>query len=111
MTFDEYQREAMRTAPSFSDASESLLNGLMGLCGESGECVDLLKKARFQGHPMDVEHMAKELGDVAWYLANSANAIGYSLEDICKLNVKKLRNRYPDGFEVKRSVNRDKNDI
>lgn len=111
MTFDEYQNEAMRTAPSFSDASENLLNGLMGLCGESGECMDILKKTRFQGHSMDVEHMAKELGDVAWYLAVSANAIGYSLEDICKLNVQKLRNRYPYGFEVDRSINRDKNDI
>ena len=111
MLANEYQKEALRTCNTSLEWPATLLNGLMGLCGESGECIDLLKKARFQGHPMDVEHMAKELGDVAWYLANSANAIGYSLEDICKLNVKKLRNRYPDGFEVNRSVNRDKNDI
>jgi len=84
-----------------------LINGVMGLCGESGEAIDLVKKHLAQGHELDKEKLAKELGDIAWYLAETATAIGYSLEDILQMNIDKLRARYPDGFAVERSVNRD----
>lgn len=79
--------------------------------GESGECIDIMKKYLFQGHAMDAEHMAKELGDVAWYLAVSANAIGYDLETILQMNVDKLKARYPDGFDTEHSLHRQENDI
>lgn len=88
-----------------------LLNGLMGLNGEAGECIDILKKHLFQGHDLDREHMAKELGDVAWYLAVSADAIGYDLETIFQMNIDKLRARYPDGFDAEHSLHRNANDI
>ena len=45
-----------------------LENGLMGLCGEAGEAMDILKKFLFQGHELDMKHLAKEFGDVVWYL-------------------------------------------
>lgn len=66
MTINEYQNEAMRTAAGMNHESDEqmLLNGVMGLAGESGECVDMMKKYLFQGHELDKEHMAKELGDV-----------------------------------------------
>ena len=51
---------------------------------------------------MDKEHLAKELGDVAWYLAEAATALDISLEDIFKANIDKLKMRYPDGFETKK---------
>lgn len=57
------------------------------------------------------EHMAKELGDVAWYLAISAEAIGYDLETIFQMNIDKLRARYPDGFDAEHSLHRRANDI
>lgn len=88
-----------------------ILNGLMGLNGEAGEAIDILKKSLFHGHELDREHLAKELGDVAWYLAVSADAIGYKLEDILQMNVDKLRARYPEGFDTERSQHRDPNDI
>lgn len=66
-----------------------------------------MKKCLFQGHGLDKEHLAEELGDVAWYLAVSAHAIGMDLESILQGNVDKLRRRYPDGFSTERSVNRD----
>ena len=50
---------------------------------------------------MDKEHLAKELGDVAWYLAEAATALDMSLEDIFQANIDKLKMRYPDGFETK----------
>lgn len=108
-TGDIYQEEAMRTAEGMY--GDLLQNGVMGLCGEAGECVDLVKKYLFQGHELDKEHLAKELGDVTWYLAVTAEAIGYDLNTILQMNVKKLRDRYPNGFEEDRSKNRKKGDI
>ena len=119
MTPNEYQKEALRTEqtknkPVYVVESASrrrLLNGLMGLNGEAGEAIDILKKYLFQGHPLNREHLAKELGDVAWYLAVSADALGYTLEDIFQMNIAKLRDRYPYGFEAERSVNRKEEDV
>lgn len=74
MTPNDYQQAALRTAPGDLPPERLLLNGLMGLNGEAGEAIDILKKHLFQGHELDTAHMAKELGDVAWYLAVSANA-------------------------------------
>ena len=111
MTINEYQQLAMRTANPELEADDLLLDGLMGLNGEAGEAIDLLKKHLFQGHAFDSQHMAKELGDIAWYLALSANAIGYPLEGILKMNVEKLRERYPSGFERAKSVLRDPLDV
>ena len=111
MTINEYQALALRTEQGMNKKYPRLLNGLMGLNGEAGEAIDILKKALFQGHPMDKEHMAKELGDIAWYLAISADAIGYSLEDIFEKNINKLRDRYPDGFDPEKSQHRSIGDI
>ena len=91
--------------------AERLLQGLMGLNGEAGEALDLLKKTLFQGHTLDVEHLAKELGDIAWYLALAADAIGYDLETILQMNIDKLMARYPDGFASERSIFRTHNDV
>ena len=61
MTINEYQTEALRTAAGMNHPNndEILLNGVMGLCGESGECVDMVKKYRFQGHELDKAHLAR----------------------------------------------------
>lgn len=111
MTPNEYQKEALRTESGMNKQYPRILNGLMGLNGEAGEAIDILKKSLFHGHELDREHLAKELGDVAWYLAVSADAIGYKLEDILQMNVNKLRTRYPEGFDTERSQHRDPNDI
>lgn len=112
MTINEYQTAALRTAQTDKlTANELLLNSALGLCGESGEVADIVKKFRFQGHDLDVEHIAKELGDVAWYLAVGAYAIGFDLESIFRMNKEKLEARYPDGFSADRSLHRDKNDV
>ena len=108
MTINEYQQEALRTANGKDDHHFGLLtNGVMGLCGESGECMDIVKKCLFQGHLLDGEHLIEELGDVAWYLAITAAAAGYTLNDVLQKNVEKLRKRYPDGFSADRSIHRE----
>ena len=111
MTINEYQKEALRTEQGMTKEFPRLLNGLMGLCGEAGEAIDLMKKHLYQGHDLDREHMAKELGDVAWYIAISADALGYDLETVLQMNVDKLRKRYPHGFEADRSLHREAGDV
>ena len=112
MTINEYQAAALRTAQTDKFlARELLLNSVLGLCGESGEVADLVKKYRFQGHDLDLDHVAKELGDIAWYLAVGAYSIGYNLEKILQMNVDKLKARYPDGFSTDRSLHRAENDV
>ena len=107
ITADDYQRAALRTAQADRlSADELLLNGVMGLCGEAGECIDIVKKARFQGHELDAEKLAEELGDVAWYLAVAAHGLGIPLSSILEGNVEKLMKRYPGGFDKARSMNR-----
>ena len=113
ITGNEYQKLAMRTASGMCAATPDnlMLNGVMGLNGEAGECIDLVKKHLFQGKPLDKEHLAKELDDVAWYLAVTAQSIGYGLDDIFKMNIKKLEARYPNGFEVEKSEHRAVGDV
>ena len=106
MNINEYQALALRTLNPDLDRDEMLLNAVMGLCGESGEAIDLLKKHRMHGHPFDREKFAKELGDIAWYLAEAARAIDMDLEDVLQMNIDKLKQRYPDGFDSEKSRNR-----
>ena len=111
MTINEYQKAALKTAnPELTDM-ELLENGLMGLNGEAGEAIDILKKYKFQGHELDEDHIAKELGDAAWYIAVAAYALHYTLEDILQMNVDKLRARYPEGFDAEHSLHRNRDDI
>ena len=111
LTANAYQREALRTASGMNNQYPMWLNGVLGLTGESGECADMVKKYLFQGHDLDKEHLAKELGDVAWYVAVTAHAIGYTLEDVLRMNMNKLRARYPKGFDPEKSLHRKEGDV
>ena len=106
MTVNDYQKLAMTTLNRSLSQKEILVNAVMGLCGESGEAIDIVKKWLAQGHELDKEKLAKELGDIAWYLAETAYALGIPLEDILQANIDKLRKRYPEGFDKERSINR-----
>lgn len=106
MTANEYQKAAMRTAAKLS-RNELIINGVMGLCGESGECIDIVKKRLFQGHELDTGKLLDELSDVCWYLAITASGLGVDLEDVMRHNVEKLKKRYPDGFDAERSIHRE----
>ena len=106
MTINEYQKLAMTTLNPQLSEKDMLINGVMGLCGESGEAIDIVKKWLAQGHELDKEKLAKELGDICWYLAETATALGYDLEDIMAANIEKLKKRYPAGFDAARSINR-----
>ena len=106
MTINEYQTLAMKTLNPELSKKDVLINGVMGLCGESGEAIDIVKKWLAQGHELDREKLAKELGDIAWYLAETATALGISLEEVMERNIEKLQRRYPEGFSPENSRNR-----
>ncbi|MBE6935827.1 MAG: nucleotide pyrophosphohydrolase [Ruminococcaceae bacterium] len=111
MTINEYQTLAMTTLNPDLTKREVLINSVMGLCGESGEAIDIVKKWMAQGHELDREHLAKELGDIAWYLAEAATALDLPLEEILQANIEKLRRRYSEGFSRERSTLRLKGDL
>ncbi|MFN2602233.1 MAG: nucleoside triphosphate pyrophosphohydrolase family protein [Gemmatimonadaceae bacterium] len=109
--FDEYQELALRTASSASAESETalLMSAALGLSGESGEIADHVKKIVYHGHPLDDEtrdKIAKEIGDILWYCAIGSRGIGIDLAEIARMNVEKLRKRYPEGFTTENSLNR-----
>lgn len=132
MQMNEYQSLAMRT--NDNKASERLANKLtdftgacwrdknktsvgniinacLGLSGETGEFNDLIKKWIFHEKPLDEEHAKKEAGDILWYLALLCEGFGWSLDEISEMNVDKLKNRYPQGFDTKLANNRATSDV
>lgn len=106
MTINEYQKLAMTTLNPDLNKKDVLINGVMGLCGESGECIDIVKRHLAQGHELDRDNLIKELGDVAWYLAETAFALDVELEEVFIRNIEKLKKRYPEGFSTEKSINR-----
>ena len=115
MTPNEYQRNAMRTASGISTSCPEnlLLQGVMGMSGESGEALDIVKKIMFQGHELNEatkEHLIRELGDVLWYVATTAEALNVPLETVMQVNIDKLRARYPKRFDAERSQHREEGD-
>ena len=88
----------MATLNPALDKKDALINGVMGLCGGSGEAIDIVKKWLMQGHELDKKHLVRELGDVAWYLAEAATALDVSLEAVFRGNLDKLRRRFPLNF-------------
>ena len=107
MGLNEYQALAQRTSNRALDQKGHLFNGVLGLAGEAGECADLLKKHYYQDGRNFVDDLEDELGDVLWYVAESARALGLTLEEVAVRNVEKLKKRYPEGFEAERSLHRE----
>lgn len=110
MTLNEYQQLAARTMNHALGRSEQLSHGLFGLCGEVGEIHSLFQK-EYQGHDYTDEHLLKEIGDCLWMLAEICTSKGMSLEDAGITNIEKLKARFPEGFEVDKSLHRAEGDI
>ena len=107
MNVNDYQKEAMTLLNPALTEKDVLMNALMGLCGESGEAIDLMKKHLYQGHDLDKEKLVKELGDIAWYLAEAATCLNIDLGEVLQRNLDKLHARYPQGFSTERSMHRE----
>jgi len=103
MNLNKYQELASRTA---NPHDLELLNYGLGLAGEAGEIVELIKKSHFHGHVIDKTRITGELGDLMWYVSQVARVTGIDLEDVGQANIEKLKKRYPNGFSEKDSQNR-----
>jgi NTP pyrophosphatase (non-canonical NTP hydrolase) len=101
-----YREDVKRTANPDLTKDELLVNGAMGLAGEAGEVIDLVKKIIFHGKPFDREKLINELGDVRWYLELVSIYLDAPMEEIEAKNIEKLRQRYPEGFSSKASEER-----
>ena len=127
MTGNDYQQLAMRTNDGLCNnrlykmcseddfnktyakehiARADLILGMLGICGEAGEAIEIVKKAVFHGHELKVDQLKKELGDILWYVAMCCNAIGTDMETVMEINIAKLVERYPEGFSEQASQNR-----
>lgn len=136
MTGNEYQELAMRTNDhkctqrlehtiKFVDLGNTIgkmhnqkntdtggiFNACLGLSGEVGEFNDMVKKWVFHEKELDVDHVKKELGNIAWYLAIACESFGWNLDEILQINVDKLKARYPEGFDVERANHRAEDDV
>lgn len=91
MNMEQYSAAAMRTSPR--DGHDKIDNGTLGLIGETGELVDVLKKYKYQSgaNPeFPARKIADELGDVLWYLVELADGMGMRLYDVCDADFAKL---------------------
>jgi NTP pyrophosphatase (non-canonical NTP hydrolase) len=105
-TLSEYQNAVMRTFAAQGNRQHELAILGLGLAGETGEFVDMLKKVLGHGHEFDLPKLKEEAGDILWYLAALLDLLGISLEQAAVENIAKLRARYPDGFSEEASRNR-----
>lgn len=106
LSMGEYQELAGRTSGAGEDGNKRKIIAALGLAGEAGEFANLIKKLTAHGHSIPNSHLAEELGDVMWYLAEAASACGLDLNQIAQENIDKLRDRYPEGFSQEKSINR-----
>ncbi len=107
MNMNEYQDLASVTEKYYGDFDKRLTSHTLGIAGEAGEVANYVKKAIFHEHGIDAEKMKDELGDVLWYVALIAETMSLELNDIAEHNIAKLKARYPEGFSVDKSINRE----
>lgn len=111
MTLNEYQKLAARTINQNLTPMETHYHALHGMVSEVGEIHALYQK-EYQGQEFLGWHAQKEIGDLLWFIAEYCTYWGWTLEEIAKLNIEKLKKRYPgEGFEVERSLHRAKDDL
>jgi len=84
-----------------------ILHATMGICTESGELMDAVKKHLLYGKDLDYTNIKEETGDLFWYIALLADAVGFTFEDTFDKNIAKLRARYPNRFTEHDALNRN----
>ena len=108
-------QDRLRDLYSKEFSTHRALTAALGLCAESGEFTEIIKKIVFQGKPVNQEnlfHLKRELGDIMWYFIQACILLDTTPEEIIEMNVDKLKSRYPGGeFDVYHSENRREGDL
>ena len=109
MTFEEYQKLSRKTA-HYPKIGENFVYPVLGLTGDAGEVAEKIKKrirnengVLYQEYKLEI---AKELGDVLWYLSQISTELNLSLEEIAQLNLEKLFDREKRGVIKSEGDNR-----
>lgn len=110
MEMNEYQYLASRTINASLHPEQQVHHALHGMVGEIGEIHSLFQKT-YQGHDIDLNHLKKEVGDLLWFVAEICTGMGWTLDKVAQLNIDKLKARFPEGFEVDKSLHRKEGDI
>ena len=97
MDFNDYQKAAKRT---LYGNEQVLTNCALGLAGETGQVVDLVKNYTFKGKNLDRTELIHEMGDVLWYLSQVAELADIPFDEVAKNNIETLNKRYPHGFTI-----------
>ena len=98
LDFNKYQTLASKTRKIFDETKDMQADVGLGLTGEAGEVADIIKKHLSGSKELDLTHLKEELGDVLWYIAEACDCFGFTLEDVAKFNIEKLKKRHPNGF-------------
>jgi NTP pyrophosphatase (non-canonical NTP hydrolase) len=101
--------DELQDTPKFH-VPQRVLTGAIGICSEGGELLDIVKKIIFQGKEPTPELRSKlknELGDVMWYVQQILIAMDWELNEVLAENTRKLSGRYPEGFDIEKSENRE----
>ena len=109
-----YWKESLDILEEQGIQPQRLLTAAVGICSEGGEFADICKKLAWHGKEFDEQtrtHLKKELGDVCWYMAQAMIALDTSFEEVIDINIAKLSDRYPGGFDALRSASRKEGDI
>ena len=102
----EYFVESCEIIEEQGVAPERILTAAIGITAEGGEFAEIVKKCFFQGKPFDEDaqyHAKRELGDIMWYVAQACIALDITIEELMDINMAKLKDRYPTGFDKNKS--------
>jgi len=94
-----------RLDPITKALPEDVLHGLLGIITESSEIAEILVEADKQ--PFDVVNLKEELGDLLWYMALICKELDITFEELMRINMAKLKKRFPDKFTGDAAINRD----
>lgn len=107
MNLQDYQKNINRAIPDHTSKKDEVLHWAIGLSEECGEVMSVLKHHFYGGEDLNKEELAKEVGDVLWYLSMLCTSCDINIDVAAELNVAKLEHRFPsDNFSNNRSVNR-----
>ena len=99
-SFDAYQLATLRTWRYKPGSRDSILNAALGLAGEVGEYVEMVKKDFFHGIPIDHGKVLKEQGDILYYVSRALDDFHFNMSEAAGGNIEKLQKRYPEGFVI-----------
>lgn len=110
MTGNEYQKLAARTINRNLSTVDIAKHALHGMVGEIGEIHSIYQKV-YQGHTWDTHQLKKEVGDLLWFIAEYCTVMNWKMDDVMLMNIEKLQERYPDGFDAGHSLHRKEGDV